>query len=138
MTIANQKAGDLFGTQLPAGDYTVALYAQTAVTLNPGLSTIFLSTNIPSAANSNSGQNWTRTNIPGLDPLLSAVDVETDTAKRAAAAKAADDLLAKEVASLPLDPLPNLGFYGDKVSGDFSINVVLGPWWNINTWTVKS
>ncbi len=138
MTIANQKAGDLFGTQLPAGDFTVALYAQTATTLNPGLSTTFLSTNIPSAANGNSGQNWTRTNIPALDPLLSTVDVETDTTKRAAAAKAADDLMAKEVVSLPLDPLPNLGFYGDKVSGDFSVNVVLGPWWNINTWTVKS
>ncbi len=138
MTISEQKAGDLFGTQLPAGDYVVALYAQTATTLSPGLSTIFLSTNIPSDANNNSGQNWTRTNIDGLDPLLTTVDTETDPAKRAAAAKSADDLLAKNVASLPLDPLPNIGFYGDKISGDFSVNVVQGPWWNINTWTVKS
>ena len=138
MTINEQKAGDLFGTQLPGGDFVVALYAQTATTLSPGLSTTFLSTNIPSAANNNSGQNWTRTTIAGLDPLLTTVDTETDTTKRAAAAKSADDLLATNVASLPLDPLPNLGFYGDRISGDFSVNVVMGPWWNINTWTVKS
>lgn len=137
MTIDEQKAGDLFGTELPAGDFVVALYAQTATTLSPGLSTLYLSTNIPSEENNNSGQNWTRTVIDGLDPLLTTVDTEIDATKRAAAAKAADDLLADQVASLPLDPLPNIGFYGDNITGDFSVNVVEGPWWNINTWTVK-
>ena len=138
MTIENQKAGDLFGEQLPAGDFQIALYAQTATTLNPGLSTTMLSTNIPGPDNNNAGQNWTRTNIPEVDPLLIEVDTETDPAKRAEAAKKADDLLAENVASLPLDPLPNIGFYGDNISGDFSIDVIKGPWWNISTWTVKS
>jgi len=136
MQIENQKAGDLFGTQLPAGDFTVALYAQTATTLNPGLCSIMCSQNIPD--NGASGQNYTRTNIDGLDALLQTVNVETDDAKRADAAKKADGLIADNVASLPLDPLPNIGFYGDNIQGDFSTNVILGPWWNINTWTVKS
>ena len=138
MTIENQKAGDLFGVQLPAGDYQIALYAQTATTLNPGLSAIMLSENVPTAENGNVGQNWTRTVIPELDPLLKEVDVETDDAKRAAAAKSADQIMAENVVSLPLDPLPNMGFYGDNISGDFSVDVIKGPWWNIATWTVNS
>jgi peptide/nickel transport system substrate-binding protein len=138
MTINLQKASDLFGEQLPPGDFQVALYAQTATTLNPGLSTTQLSTNIPGPANNNSGQNWTRTNVPGLDELLTKVDTETDDAARADAAKQADKLMAADMVSLPLDPLPNMGFYGDKITGDFNINVIGGPWWNVATWSVKS
>ena len=138
MTILEQKASDLFGTILPAGTFQIALYAQTVTTLSPGLSSTQLSTNIPSAANGNSGQNWTRTNVPALDPLLKTVDTETDETKRADAAKAADKLMSDNMVSLPLDPLPNIGFYGDKISGDFSVNVIAGPWWNISTWSVKS
>jgi peptide/nickel transport system substrate-binding protein len=137
MTIVEEKADDLFGTSLPGGDYQIALYAQTATTLNPSLSSLFLSKNIPQPPE-NSGTNWTRTDIADLDPLLVTVDTETDTTKRADAAKKADDLMAEQVVSIPLDPLPNIGFYGDNISGDFSTNVVLGPWWNINTWTVNS
>ena len=138
MTINEQKSSDLFGQQLPPGDFQVALYAQTATTLNPGLSTTQSSINIPSPANNNSGQNWTRTNVPGLDDLLKTVDTETDDAKRADAAKKADDLMAADMVTLPLDPLPNMGFYGDKISGDFSINVIQGPWWNVAQWSVNS
>jgi peptide/nickel transport system substrate-binding protein len=134
MQIENQQAADLFGTQLPAGDFTAALYAQTATTLNPGLCSIMCSFNIPD--DGASGQNYTRTNIEGLDDLLQTVNTETDTDLRAKAAKDADALLAENVASLPLDPLPNIGFYGDRIQGDFSTNVILGPWWNISTWTV--
>jgi peptide/nickel transport system substrate-binding protein len=138
MTINEQKSSDLFGQQLPPGEFQVALYAQTATTLNPGLSTTQSSINIPSPANNNSGQNWTRTNVPGLDDLLKIVDTETDDAKRADAAKKADDLMAADMVTLPLDPLPNMGFYGDKINGDFSINVIKGPWWNVADWSIKS
>jgi peptide/nickel transport system substrate-binding protein len=136
MTVNPQKSGDLFGKQLPPGDFVVALYAQTATTLNPGLSVLFSSKNIPGPTNNNSGQNWTRTNVPGLDDLLRTVDVEVDEAKRADAAKKADDLMATNMVTLPLDPLPNIGFYGSKIKGDFSINTVQGPWWNADTWEV--
>jgi len=138
MTIQNQKASDLFGTILPAGDYQLSLYAQTATTLDPGLSSIALSTNIPTAANNNTGQNWQRINIPAVDPLLTTVDVSLDDAARAKAGKEADDLLAKDQVSLPLDPLPNIGLYGPKLKGDFSVNVIKGPWWNMNTWSLAS
>jgi len=66
------------------------------------------------------------------------VDTETDDAARADAAKQADKLMAADMVSLPLDPLPNMGFYGDKITGDFNINVIEGPWWNVATWSKKS
>ena len=70
LTINNQSAGDLFGKQLPAGDYQLALYAQVATSLEPGLCAIMCSKNIPTAANNNTGQNWTRSNVKGLDKPL--------------------------------------------------------------------
>jgi peptide/nickel transport system substrate-binding protein len=138
MTIQNQKAGDLFGQILPAGTYQISLYAQTATSLDPGLSSIALSTNIPSPANGNSGQNWQRINIPTLDPLLKTVDTNLDDSARKKAGADGDDIMAAQQVSLPLDPLPNIGLYGPKIKGDFSVNVIDGPWWNMNTWTVTS
>ncbi len=96
-----------------------------------------LSTNIPTAANDNTGQNWTRTNVPGVDAALTTVDTSLDDAARAAAGKKADDLLAAAQASLPLDPLPNIGLYGPRIQGDLGWNVITGPWWNMNTWSIK-
>jgi peptide/nickel transport system substrate-binding protein len=138
MTIQNQKSGDLFGKILPAGTYQASLYAQTATTLDPTISAIASSVNIPSPANGNSGQNWQRINVPGLDDQLNTLDTNLDDSTRAAAGKKGDDLMAAAQVSLPLDPLPNIGLYGPKIKGDFSVNVISGPWWNMNTWTVKS
>lgn len=138
MTTDNAKAGDLFGKLLPAGDYQAAIYAQVATFVDPSLSNLFLSANIPSEANGNSGQNWQRVNIPALDPLLKTSDVEIDEAKRIAATKAADKILADNAVSLPLDPLPNILLWSKKVTGPVSDNPVLGPWWNLSQLTVAS
>ena len=132
MTTDNQKAGDLFGQTLPAGDYQAALYAQVATFPDPGLSNLFLSSNIPSDANGNTGQNWTRTNIPAVDPLLKTIDSELDEQKRIEASKAADKLLAEDATSIPLDPLPNILLWSDKVVGPVQDNTILGPFWNLN------
>ena len=133
MTTDNVKAGDLFGKLLPAGDFQAALYAQVATFVDPSLSNLFQSDNIPSEANKNSGQNWTRTNIPAADPLLKQIDSEIDTAKRIAASKAADKLIADSATSIPLDPLPNILLWAKKVTGPVSDNPVLGPWWNLGS-----
>lgn len=136
MTIENAKAGDLFGKIVPSGDYQMALYAQVATSPTPGLSTIFHSRNIPGPANEDSGQNWQRVNIPALDPLVDQVDVETDDAKRIAASKAADKILAENVASLPLDPLPDILLWAKNVDGP-SQNPVMGPFWGLHKWTLS-
>jgi len=137
LTIANQKAGDLFGQQLPAGEFQLALYAQVLTTLEPGVCTLFCSKNIPTDANGNVGQNWTRTDIPAIDSDLEQVDTQLDQAKREAAGKTSMQGLAKEVASLPLDPLPNILLWSKKVVGNVQDNPVMGPFYYANTWGVK-
>ena len=68
LTTDNQAAGDLFGQQLPAGEFQLALYAQVATFITPGQCFLWCSKNIPTPENENSGQNWTRTNVPEVDP----------------------------------------------------------------------
>jgi len=137
MTIKNEEAGDLFGKSLPAGKYQVALYAQVETDLDPGLCSIFCSTNIPSKKNKFSGINWTRTNIEGLDPLLEAVDTEIDDVARAEAAKEADRLLAQAQTSLPLDPLPNISLWSTRINGVNGDNPVFALFWNLHEWSLS-
>ena len=137
MKIETVQAGDFFGEQLPKGDYQLGLYAQVATTPDPGLCTIFCSTNIPSAANDNSGQNWTGTNVKGLDTLLEQVDSVAVTAKRQKISKAADLLIGASATSLPLDPLPNILLYKNTVKGKVADNAVEGPFAQMNYWTYK-
>lgn len=137
LTLNYQEAGDLFGSQLPKGDFQIALYAQVATFVAPGQCNLFCSKNIPTAANNNSGQNWTRTNIKGLDPLLEELDKNLDESAQKDAGKKADDLQAQDMASLPLDPLPNILIWSDKVVGPIGDNPVFGPFFNANEWGIN-
>jgi peptide/nickel transport system substrate-binding protein len=132
VTLENIPAGDFFGQRLPAGDFQVGLYAQVLTSLAPGTCNLWCAKNIPSDANGNSGQNWTRTNIPEVDPLLETLDSSLDQDARAEAGKAADKILAENVVAIPLDPLPNILIWSDNVLGPVSDNPILGPWWNLN------
>ena len=133
MTIKNPSADDLFGKILPAGDYQVSLYAQTATSLNPGLCTIVCSKNIPSKANDNTGQNWQRINIPTLDPLLR--DGRHELRRRASASRPRSRPTRswrQDQVSLPLDPLPNIVLWSDKITGPVGDNPMLSMFWNMN------
>jgi peptide/nickel transport system substrate-binding protein len=137
LTIDNQAAGDLFGEQLPSGDFQLALYAQVATSLEPGLCTLFCSKNIPTAENDNTGQNWTRTDVKGLDAPLTVVDTSSDNAARAKAGKKGDQIMAKAMVSLPLDPLPNIALWSKSLSGPKGDNPIFAMFWNLSTWTQK-
>ncbi len=136
LTVANQAAGDLFGTTLPAGDYTLSLYAQTATSLQPGLCTIFCATNIPTAANGNSGQNWQRVDTAANEALLK-VDTDLSDASRIANSKKADKILATDQVSLPLDPLPNILLWSNKIVGPVHDDPILGMFGNLADWGLK-
>jgi peptide/nickel transport system substrate-binding protein len=137
MKIANQEAGDLFGDTLPIGDYQLSLYAQVATSLQPGLCTIFCTTNIPTPANDNSGQNWQRVST-AADAPLAVVDNDLDDAARQAAGKQADEILAEEQVSLPLDPLPNVLLWSKRIVGDVKDDPILGMFGNIHTWRLRA
>lgn len=137
LKIKNQSADQLFGVTLVEGNYQMALYAQVNTNLDPGLCVIMCSSNVPSKANDNSGQNYTRTEIPALDPLLTAVDRSSDDALRDQSQAQADQLMAENQVSLPLDPLPNIAIWSDKISGDLSDNPIMAMFWNMNTWQLQ-
>lgn len=137
LTINNQKSGDLFGKQLPAGDFQLALYAQVLTNLEPANCGLFCSKNIPTEANNNTGQNWTRTNVPALDPLLLTTDSTVDDAQRATANKAADKIEAEQMVSLPLDPLPNIGLVSTKVKGTVEDNPITSVFGSMAQWSVN-
>lgn len=133
----NQEAGDLFGTQLPQGQFQLALYAQVLTSLEPNLCALFCSQNVPSADNDFSGQNWTRTVVDGLDEPLAEVDSNPITDERQAAAADADDLMAGDLVSLPVDPLPNIFIFSNQIVGPAADNPILGPFWNMQLWGVE-
>jgi peptide/nickel transport system substrate-binding protein len=137
MTINNQRSGDLFGDQLPKGDFQVALYAGVLTTLSPAACNNFCSKNIPTAPQF-SGQNWTRTNVPAADPFLLESDASLDTAKRIEGIKKAEPLLADANTVLPLDPLPNVFLWSDKIVGPLEDNAVFGPLWNLELWALAA
>lgn len=134
ITIANQEAGTFFGETLPDGNYQLGLYAQVLTTLDPSLCNTFCSKNIPTAENEFAGQNWQRVNIPEVDSLLETVDNDLDEAARAAAGKEADAILAENVVSIPLDPLPNILLWSDDILGPVEDNPVLGPFHLMHLW----
>lgn len=132
--IDNQEAGDLFGTQLPAGDYQVALYAQVLTSLDVSQCTLFCSENIPGPANDNAGQNWTRTNIPDADPFLRETDSNAVLEEASEAMAEADALLAESATSIPVDPLPNILILSDQVAGEVINHPIFGPFFNMEGW----
>jgi peptide/nickel transport system substrate-binding protein len=136
MTIANQPAAELFGTTLISGDYEVALYAQVATGLQPGLCAIFCSVNIPTPANDFRGQNWQRVST-AADAPLNLVATSLDDAARRAAGSEADQILAEEQVSLPLDPLPNVLLWSKRIVGPVQDDPVLGMFANVHEWGLK-
>ncbi|HEY9307742.1 MAG TPA: ABC transporter family substrate-binding protein [Microbacterium sp.] len=134
MTINSVTPADLFGTIAPEGDFQAGLWAIVDTFADPTLSSSFLSTNIPTADNGFSGINFYRVSIPELDPLLSQVDTELDIDKRIDVSKQADAVIAENVPSLPLDTVPLVLLWSDKVGGPLEINPVQGPFWNLAAW----
>lgn len=134
MTINAVTPADLFGTIAPEGDFQSGLWAIVDTFPDPTLSSSFLSTNIPTADNGFSGINFYRVSIPELDPLLSAVDTELDVDERIALAKDADAVIAENVPSLPLDTVPLVLLWSDKIGGPLEINPIEGPFWNLAAW----
>ena len=136
--IQNQSAAQLFGKSLPAGTYQLALYAQVATSLEPGLCSIYCSANVPSKANGGSGQNWTRTVVPSMDPMLQTVDTSSDTQARITASKQADVIQGTNMVSLPVDPLPNISLWSNRISGVKGDNPIFAMFWNLPEWSLNN
>ena len=137
MTVNTQKSGDLFGSQLPKGDYQAALYANTLTSLAPSTCNQFCAKNIPTAPKF-SGQNWSRANAPAAEAGLKALEEELDVDAGIAGNRKAEPAMADAAVVLPLDPLPNVFLWSDKLIGPKSTNGIDGPLWNLEDWGVKA
>jgi peptide/nickel transport system substrate-binding protein len=137
LTIKNPSADTLFGVNGPKGKFQVGLYAQVG-TPDPGLCIVFCSENIPTKKNGFVGQNWTRSDDSAIDESWGLVDVTLDTEARATAAKEGQAALADYLVSIPLYQKPNV-FVWDKakIGGPLEDNPVLGPFYNMNLWTLS-
>jgi len=135
--IKNQTPADLFGKTLPAGNYQLGLYAQVVTSLEPSLCSIACSQNIPSKANDNSGQNWQRINVSGLDPLLETVQNSSNRPEQISASKQADLLMGQNMVSLPIDPLPNISLWSKRISGVKGDNPIFAMFWNLPEWSLN-
>jgi len=136
MTIKNATIDTLFGN-MSSGNYDVNLLGQSLTSLTPGLCSVLCTENIPTAANDNSGNNWSFGGVPAADVQLRIVDNSLDDAARKAAAAKADDILADYNVALPLDPLPDILIWDKKIVGPVSDNPIEGMFWNIDQWGVK-
>ncbi|GAC1588127.1 MAG: ABC transporter family substrate-binding protein [Acidimicrobiales bacterium] len=141
LKITLEKAGVLFGKDLPAGNFQVSLFAQTPGDTDPSECSVWCSKNIPSAANGNNGTNWYRINDPALDKAYLDADSNLDPAARIQDAIDGQKVLSEDVPALPLDPFPDIiAINGDKVGtdqGKFEHNFVDGPYVYANHFFVK-
>ena len=48
-----------------------------------------------------------------------------------------DNDASQDQVSLPLDPLPNISLWSDKISGPVGDNPILSMFWNMNEWTLS-
>jgi len=135
--ISTVKSDDFFGSILPKGDYQAGIYGGVLTSLSPTNCNIFCSKNIPTAPKY-SGNNWSRVNIPSLDPVLGQVDNSLDEGVRKQSNKQADGILAQANAALPIDPLPNILLWSKKVTGPVADNPIQGPFWNTEQWTLNN
>ncbi|WP_189133577.1 peptide ABC transporter substrate-binding protein [Wenjunlia tyrosinilytica] len=134
MRIKNTSPATLFGKQAPAGDFELGLWTLVDQFPDPALSNTFSSTSIPSAANGQSGINFIRARVDGLDTPLERVDTELGEAARKDASRQAEKIIADNVPSLPLGAVPNVLLWSRRVGGPISINPAEGPWWNLHEW----
>jgi len=136
-----EKAGVLFGQDLPAGNFQAGLYAQTPPDNDPGFCLLWCSKNIPGPSNGNNGQNWDRINDPALDKPWLDADTNLDPAARIKDAQDGTVVLAEDVPALPLDPFPDINVINtDKIGteqGTFLHNFAFGPFYYSNYWFVK-
>jgi peptide/nickel transport system substrate-binding protein len=137
MSIDNQSSSDLFGQQLPQGDFEAALFANGVTVFYPANCNLFCSRNIPTAENEFSGNNWYRVNNPDVDEAYGLVQSTLDEEEAREANKRGDEAVAAAVHFIPLDPLPNILLWKDEVVGPVADNPVMGPFYHMHEWGLE-
>ena len=132
--IANEPAATLFGTDLPKGQYQMALFAWVSTPFESGNQSIYCS--YTNAANC--GQNWIHYANPAVDKLLAAGATAASPSAEQSDFQQADQLLWKDVVTLPLFQGVELTAWSNKYANIEPNPTNVGIPWNAQTWGVKA
>ncbi len=114
----NGDAATVFQQRLPAGDYDLAMYINTAAP-DPSVTAIMACSQVPSEENNNQGQNsvfWCNENA---SDLMVQSDQELDVAARTDLVHQIGQALVDDHVMLPLFQFPNIAAWRtDRIEGD--------------------
>lgn len=134
ITITNLPAATLFGTNLPKGEYDIALFAWVNTPFVSGNQSIYCS-----YTNTNEcGQNWIHFANPQVDQLMVSANSAPDAATEAKDYNQADQVLWSQMATLPLFQVPQYTAWSNTVANVIPNTSSVGLTWNIQDWGIKA
>jgi len=114
----NGDAATVFQQRLPAGDYDLAMYINTA-SPDPTVTSIMSCDQVPSAENNNQGQNSVFWCNEDATALMAQSDAEIDETARADLIHQIGQYLVDDHVMLPLFQFPNIAAWrNDAIEGD--------------------
>lgn len=132
--IANEPAATLFGTDLPKGQYQLALFAWVSTPFESGNQSIYCS--YTNAANC--GSNWVHYANPAVDKLLAAGATAASPSAEQSDFQQADVLLWKDMVTLPLFQGVELTAWSNNYANIVPNPSSVGIPWNAQLWGAKA
>jgi peptide/nickel transport system substrate-binding protein len=118
---------NFFGQRLPGGDFDLAEYAWSGGPDPSGFDAI---------NETGGGSNYKQYSNTQVDALINAGDAELDQTKRTADYQKASQIMANDIAFIPLYAPPNILVYKSAIKGmqDSNNPTQEGPTWNVEQW----
>lgn len=135
LTLRSRTADQLFGPDLNQGDFTTALLAFGSG-VDPSVTALLASNQIPSEENGFSGQNVYRWSNAEVDGLLRRSDGELDEDVRVGQLGRIQEVLADEVPLIPLYAQPNTVAHVDALQGVKENPTQAEVFWNSGEWSL--
>jgi peptide/nickel transport system substrate-binding protein len=127
--IVNYKSSDLFGTELPKGNFDIGLFAWVSTPFPSGNNPIY---------STGSGSNYDNFGYSDLDAKLAAGATALDHATEAQAYNDADTIAWQHMVTLPLFQKPTFIAVRNTFVNVGDNSTSEGPFWNAETWGLKA
>ena len=128
-------ADRIFGSLLNQGDFT-ALMAAFGGGVDPSVTGLLASDQVPTEENGFSGQNVYRWSDPEADSLMRRSDEQVDDAARAATLGRVQAIVADEVPLIPLYQQPNTVVHTERLTGVRENPTQAEAFWNSAVWSL--
>lgn len=125
----------LYGEALAQGEFSAVMLAFGGG-LDPSLTGLLASDQIPSEENEFTGQNVYRWSDPVADTLMRRSDAQVSDAARVATLGRLQERIAEEVPLIPLYQQPNAAVHIDALEGMTENPTLAEVFWNAGEWTL--